>query len=208
MTYPRHRMLRVAPEAWAAMLAETPQDLPPVVREWAERGLPLVARRQACGDVAGSVFLGLPLPPSLGKLRLSFAVPRQAVVSDQPPPLLSQAAEVAPEAWRATIAALVQADAGTRCYGSLAWHWLTGLAYLSSTSDLDLLWQVPDRHAADAKAASLAAIARQAPMSIDGELVTPRGEAVQWSEWLSDAPEVLVKSSQGGQLMARDAVFA
>lgn len=180
----------------------------PLVADWAERGWPLVVRRPVCADLPGSLPVGLPLPPALGKLRLAFLVPQGAVVEHRAPPLLADAAPVAPAPWRATIAALLRHDPRTRCYGSLAWQHLTGLDYLTPSSDLDLLWTVPDRQAADALVTTLAAIDSAAPMRIDGEMVAAQGQAVQWREWASGAGEVLVKSAEGAGLMARDRVFA
>lgn len=204
----RHHMLRVTPQAWPAVLAAVPDHASlPLLRDWADRGWPLIARRAACGDATGHLPVGLPLPPALGKLRIALSVPPEALLSQEPPPLLRDAASVAPAAWHATIAALVEEDADTRCFGSLAWQYLTGLDYLSPTSDLDLLWEADDAFAADAKAARIAAIEIHAPMRLDGELVQAGGNAVQWREWLSDAREVLVKSTQGSRLTARNTVL-
>jgi phosphoribosyl-dephospho-CoA transferase len=102
----------------------------------------------------------------------------------------------------------LEADTSCRCFGSLAWQYLTGLSYLTDTSDLDLL--VECRSSADAMRATalLNDIAERAPMRIDAELVTPCGTAVQWREWLSGNPELLVKSHAGSALIAREALFA
>ena len=165
------------------------------------------ARRAACGDAAGLVPLGLPLPPSLGKQRLAFAVSPDAIVSDTLPPLLADAQRSAPRSWQPTIAAILALAPETRCFGSLAWDYLTGLPYLSATSDLDLIWAVADAAEA-ARLTSLSDIDAAAPMRLDGELVTATGLAIQWREWASDAPELLAKASDGNRLIARAAVFA
>ncbi len=57
-------------------------------------------------------------------------------------------------------------------------------------------------------AGALAGMADAIPMRIDGELVSPAGRAVQWREWHSAAPDLLVKSIEGVQLMARAQMFA
>jgi len=209
MAYPRHTMLRVAPEVWVTMLAQIPQAAElPLVRAWADRGLPLVVRRQGRGDGPGVIGVGLPLPPSLGKLRLALTIPQGAAIAASPPPLLSQVAVAAPAAWQDAVTDLIACDAQMRCFGSLAWQYLTGLAYLSPTSDLDLVCDVGDALAADARAAGIAQVALRAPMTIDGELVGAGGNAVQWREWLSGSREVLVKTRSDGGLMARETVFA
>ncbi|WP_333953285.1 malonate decarboxylase holo-[acyl-carrier-protein] synthase [Sphingomonas aerolata] len=99
-------------------------------------------------------------------------------------------------------------DPDTRCFGSLAWAHLTGLAYLSPGSDLDLLWTVADQRTATARARALLTIGATAPMRIDGELLTPQGHAVQWREWASDAPELLVKAAHANGVTPRASVFA
>jgi len=203
----RHRIVTLDPAHWARVVAAQ-RELPPVVVEWVASGRPLIARRPTCGDGAGGVPLGLPLPPSLGKQRLAFVVPPDAIVADAPPPLLADAATAVPEDWQATIRALVALDPGTRCFGSLAWAWLTGLPYLSATSDLDCLWTVADANAADRRVAAIAGIEADAPIGLDGELLAPTGHAVQWREWASGARELLVKAADGNRVVAREAVLA
>ena len=150
---------------------------------------------------------GLPLPPAWGKGRLSLRVPFDAIVLEAPAPLLSAAAHAAPAAWQGTIAALVGIDPQVRCFGSLAWQHLTGLDYVATTSDLDLLWSVSDARQANALTQRIGRVAQVAPMRIDGELIVPTGSAVQWIEWRTEAGMVLVKSTDGVRLVERDEVF-
>jgi phosphoribosyl-dephospho-CoA transferase len=117
--------------------------------------------------------------------------------------LLAEAAHAAPARWRDCIDACLRLDPRTRVYGSLAWQHLTGLPYLSDTSDLDLLWQLPPASDVDALLAGIATIAREAPMRIDGEVVGAAG-GVQWRELLGDrVDDVLVKASSGILPMSR-----
>ncbi|RZF61114.1 malonate decarboxylase holo-[acyl-carrier-protein] synthase [Sphingomonas populi] len=208
MRLDRHRLVHLDPSRWPDVLAAHPasRDIPEVAG-WAAAGWPLIARRPLCDDKAGFVPLGLPLPPSLGKRRLAFAVPPDAILSDGPPPLLADAAEQAPMEWRQTIAKIVALDPETRCFGSLAWMHLTGLAYLSLTSDLDLLWHVADADDT-ARLAPILEVDITAPMRLDGEFITPSGYAIQWREWMSEASEVLVKTTDGNRMLTRAAVFA
>ncbi|WP_206667853.1 malonate decarboxylase holo-[acyl-carrier-protein] synthase [Sphingomonas glacialis] len=201
-------MVQLDPARWPEILASHPAARGiSEISGWVDAGRPLVARRAACGDGAGLVPLGLPLPPSLGKQRLAFAVAPEAIVSDTPPPLLADALQSAPASWQPTIAAILTLAPETRCFGSLAWGYLTGLPYLSATSDLDLVWPVANAAEA-ARLGALAHIDAAAPMRLDGEFVTPTGFAIQWREWASDAPELLAKASDGNRLIARAAVFA
>lgn len=180
----------------------------PVVSEWIASGHPLIARRRLCSDGEGLVPLGLPLPPARGKQRLAIAVPPEAIRSAGPPPLLVDAGVSAPDAWQPTIAALVALDPETRCFGSLAWAFLTGLSYLSDTSDLDLIWRASSPGDVAALIPALTSIAADAPMRLDGEMITPKGLAIQWREWASDAKELLAKAADGNRLVARGEVFA
>ncbi|MGU3391506.1 malonate decarboxylase holo-[acyl-carrier-protein] synthase [Sphingomonas sp. M1A8_2b] len=209
MRLDRHRLVYLDPARWGEILAAYPTlQAMPIVADWVAAGYPMIARRPICDDVAGLVPLGLPLPPSLGKQRLAVAVPPEAILSDAPPPLLADTARGAPIAWQETIAALIALDPDTRCFGSLAWAHLTGLPYLSETSDLDLVWRVSTADAAARLAAALARIDADAPMRLDGEIVTPTGLAVQWRELASAAPEMLVKAVDGNRMIARTELFA
>lgn len=209
MRFERHRLVYLDPARWDGILATHPAlRAVPTVVDWVAAGHPLIARRAVCDDAARLVPLGLPLPPSLGKQRLAVAVPMDAISSDAPPPLLAEAKRIAPTAWQGTITALVALDPETRCFGSLAWTYLTGLPYLSETSDLDVIWQVATGDDSARLAAALVRIGAAAPMRLDGEIVTPTGLAVQWREFASDAPEVLAKTANGNQMIARTELFA
>ncbi|MCB8877126.1 malonate decarboxylase holo-[acyl-carrier-protein] synthase [Acidisoma silvae] len=202
----RHWMLTPNRNAWAGLLARRP-DLAsePLVAAWAERGFPLVLRRPLEDEPPGEVPLGLPLPPGLGKRRLALTLPERDIVSIQPPPRLAAAAATAPAAWQGTIAALLRLDAGTRCFGSLAWHYLTGLSYLSPASDLDLLWELPAQPSSLLD--GIAAIAGAAPMQIDGEVQGSSG-AAQWRELHASCDHVAVKNDTAVVLMAKGAFLA
>lgn len=205
----RHRLVYLDPARWSEILAAYPAlQAIPIVADWVAAGRPLIARRPICDDAAGLVPLGLPLPPSLGKQRLAVTVPPEAILSDAPPPLLGDTARGAPIAWQETIAALIALDPDTRCFGSLAWAYLTGLPYLSETSDLDLVWHVSTAAAAARLVAALARIDAEAPVRLDGEIVTPAGLAVHWRELASAAPEMLVKAVDGNRMIARTELFA
>ncbi len=205
----RHDLAYVCSEAWPRLLhGQIESETEPDLLTWAALGRPVIFRRRTCSDPMGVVPLGLPLPPDMGRKRLALACPPAAVIRTAPPPHLRDVLRVAPVRWHPAIAALLEADLSCRCFGSLAWQYLTGLSYLTDTSDLDLL--VECRSSADAMRATalLNDIAEHAPMRIDAELVTPCGTAVQWREWLSGNPELLVKSHAGSALIAREALFS
>jgi phosphoribosyl-dephospho-CoA transferase len=208
MLIDRHQIVRLVPGAWPAVVEAHPVlKALPAARDWAAFGRPLIARRTASGDGEGMVPLGLPLPPSLGKQRLVISVPPEWVMASDNPPLLSDAMTVAPAAWKKTIAELVEVDGDVRCFGSLAWEYLTGLRYLSDTSDLDLIWHVSTKDGADGLVVKIAPIEADAPFRIDGEVICPGGLAIQWREWASAAPELLAKAWDGNRLVTRASVL-
>ena len=88
-----------------------------------------------------------------------------------------------------------------RVFGSLAWQALTGLAYLTEQSDLDILLHPGPDTDPLRLAAAIAAIDAAAPMRIDGELVRSDGLAVNWRELNDGARHVLAKSAAGVALI-------
>ena len=204
----RHDLIFVSPVAWRSLL-ETRNDLAdePLAAGWVDRGWPLVARRPAPGEVSG-LPLGLPLPPYLGKKRLSVLMQPQDIISSASPPQLSAAIEVAPETWKRTLRRVVdlaaRQGAEARVFGSLAWRTLTGLDYLTACSDVDVLLPLPPRRDIAGLTAGLAAIEASAPIRFDGELVRDDGAAVNWRELYSGAREVLVKTTRGVALLSAD----
>jgi phosphoribosyl-dephospho-CoA transferase len=198
-------MIFVSPVAWRALL-ETRNDLAaePLVAGWIDRGWPLVARRATPCERSG-IALGLPLPPFAGKRRLPILVRPDDVVSTAPPPPLSVAIGSAPPRWRHALEAVASLASRhgveARIFGSLAWQSLTGLQYLTDSSDLDLLLPLPRHGDPIVLTAGLAAIEATAPMRLDGELVRDDGAGVNWRELHDGAREILVKTTDGVALL-------
>jgi len=154
------------------------------------------------------VPVGVPLP---GRGRVGLVIPPSgAALPPSFPPSLRATAGVADRSWRATIDALlavgVRSGVEPSAFGSLLWQHLTGLAYLSPHSDLDVLW--PIRKGLDVLSLvfSIAAVQRNAPLRIDGEVIFPDGSAVNWRElWnvrcASGQGVVLAKTMEGVQLL-------
>jgi phosphoribosyl-dephospho-CoA transferase len=208
----RHDLIFVSPVAWHSLL-KTRDDLfeEPLVVDWAGRGWPLIARRTMPGDTVG-VALGLPLPPFAGKRRLSFLMHPDDIVSTAPPLELSATINVAPESWRHTLDQVADLASRygveARVFGSLAWQTLTGLTYLTASSDLDIL--LPIRRSSDLAqlTTDLATIEAAAPMRLDGELVRDDGVGVNWREIHAGAREVLVKSTGDVALLDTNLFFS
>jgi phosphoribosyl-dephospho-CoA transferase len=207
----RHDLLHVAPDVWAAALASRPPfaDLP-LLAEWADRGWPVIVRRRGETDDRHLVPVGVPLPPAAGKRRVALLIPPDGILQRSLPPSLHATAKVADPGWRSTIDALVAVGARSgvepASYGSLLWQHLTGLAYLSPHSDLDVIWPIPTNFDVNSLVRSIAEIQHDAPLRIDGEIIFPDGSAVNWRElWNAhqapDRATVLAKTMEGVRLL-------
>ncbi|MFQ3453041.1 malonate decarboxylase holo-[acyl-carrier-protein] synthase [Bradyrhizobium sp. UFLA01-814] len=196
--FARHTMLKVSSAGWTTVMDRYPELADePIIEGWTRADRPLIVRRPACSDPTGMIPLGLPLPPSHGKRRIAVAIAPGDIVASAPPPLLADAAAAAPAHWRETIDLLLQLVPETRTFGSLAWQHITGLPYLSDSSDLDLLWPLSSAKQAKTLPSDIARIADQAPMRLDGEILGAAG-GVQWRELTaSNEHEVLVKGPTG-----------
>lgn len=208
--YPRQSLVWVRPDAWRALMASRP-DLAalPRVATWALQGHPLIVRREGNEQAQGTddrVPLGLPLPPAEGGQRIFLHMPRTAIVTQGPCPLLRDLLNAAPAAWLPSLRNVLdcaQAHAAqVRVFGSLAWQHLTGLPYLSPRSDVDLLWRLPSnveriRPWLD----ELAMLDAAAPMRLDGELLRADGAGVNWRELHGGAATVLLKAPREARLL-------
>ena len=201
----RHDLIFVSPVAWRSLLQRR-DDLAkePLVVNWVDRGRPLIARRAVSGEADG-VPLGLPLPPFAGKRRLSVVMQFDDIASTVSPPQLRIVVDVAPLPWRQTLDKVVTLASRhrvqARIFGSLAWKTLTGLDYLTDTSDLDLLLPIHCGSDVVRLTADLAAIEATAPMRLDGELIRDDGAGVNWREFHTGARQLLVKTTDGVALL-------
>ncbi len=190
------------------------QDLP-LLQDWARQGWPAIIRRRIPGDEPGTIPAALPLPPCYGKRRVGFSLACDTKIAAIPPVTLTEAAIVAPAAWRPAISALLalghELGITPRVFGALLWQHMTGLAYLTARSDLDLLWRVHTEANATRLLAGLLRIDSMSPVRIDGELELPDGTAVNWRELAAcGAPSqacVLVKSMDLVTIRRADRLF-
>ncbi len=215
MALRRHDLLRPGPAAWDAVLRRRPGLASvPLVADWAERGWPVIVRRRMSGDGADDVPAALPLPPSHGKQRIALSFPSGASMTALPPVLLRDAAPAAPAAWQPVIAALVGFSGGAAMapcvFGALLWEHATSLPYLTATSDLDLLWHVPDEAAAGSLIRMLLGLDASGIVRLDGEAVLPDGAGVNWRELAQaggPASTVLAKTMHGVEARPRSGLF-
>jgi len=178
-----------------------------LVARWSKMRWPTIRCRALPGEANG-IAVGLPLPPSAGKRRISLLVDSDHVTSVARPPLLQQARAYAPRNWWPTLDrldALARRHAvQARVFGSLAWQSLTGLDYVTDRSDLDVLFEFRGETDIDRFVADVAAIENEAPMRIDGELMRADGAAVNWRELHGGGSELLVKSIESVILLGRN----
>jgi phosphoribosyl-dephospho-CoA transferase len=193
---------------WRAYLAE---PLAPgsedFLEAWRSRNLPFVVARSQKEDPPDSVRLGLSLP---NRRRIGLHLRADAVLRAAPPPVLASAIPFAPPSWRGPMERL---DAATtaigslaRVYGSLAWRFYSGDAYIQSDSDVDLLFAPTGWPQAEALLDVLVQLPE--PPSWDGEFLLPDGWAVAWRELARRPPTVLLKGHRGLELRKRKEVFA
>lgn len=201
-------------EAWRRSVRGpvAPRDLG-ALEEWFARGRPAVACRRTapCGD---AIALGIALPARCEegeKRRVALLLDPAAVARVGPPVALRDAVGSAPAAWRERLLSLDRAGrAGgvlLRVYGSLAWQHLSGVAYVTARSDVDLLakpgtavelrWVLELLRAREADAAP----------RLDGEVVLAGGRAVAWRELVAGGARILVKSGAAVALEPRGTVL-
>ena len=163
---------------------------------WHAAGHPFVVCRNVTGDPSRSV-LGCSLPrPEAKPARANGWVSADALVAAAQPPEIADVAEAAPRAYQRPLRELAGCAGAPRVYGSFAWHYLTGTSYVSSESDIDLLWAARTRRDVAAIGERLARWEQRHGLRADGEIVGAHG-AVAWREaaaavW-AGAGHVLVK---------------
>ncbi|MBB2199155.1 malonate decarboxylase holo-[acyl-carrier-protein] synthase [Gluconacetobacter sp. 1c LMG 22058] len=205
----RHALFVVEPSAWDSVAHAHPV---PEVRTWSKHGRPLICRRPLPSE-SGGIALGLPLPPTLGKQRLSFLFPADVLKPYEGSSHLSlhAACPALDDARREDLARILsigrQYGLAPCVIGSLLWAGITGLPYLSDRSDIDLIWHVtPGRSDVIGLLETLRDQERTFSMPLDGEVIFPGDRAVQWRELLHalSAPrgaDVMVKSLHSISLM-------
>ncbi|MDQ6683739.1 MAG: malonate decarboxylase holo-[acyl-carrier-protein] synthase [Pseudomonadota bacterium] len=188
-TLRRHQLVRPSAEGWRQAIdqhddAGARQSL----LHWSAHDLPVVVCTQGSGGLQGGcVALGLPTPPDWGRQRIRLSIdPAQLRCEVAEFPRWESCREALPlsHAARALLDRALDADAGdSRVYGSFGWQQLTGLQYVNSGSDIDLLLEPRDPAHADRLASALFEADTGRPR-LDGELCFHSGSDIAWREWL------------------------
>lgn len=212
-TLPRHRWVHVAATAHdviAAFCADRTQRN--TVLAWLGRGFPLVSRGRQAPDAGLEHPLGLCLLSGRAPRRIALGVPSSGILSVDPTAPLHEVASVLPREMADVARQLSERGRAlgfeVRAFGSAAWQWRTGDAYLHDDSDLDILAAPPTAAALAQWLPELARLNAVSPMRIDGEIEFPNGDAVSWRDLAKAPAEVLVKSSGGARLDTTPRVWA
>lgn len=172
------------------------------VEAWRKAGRPLVSARSD-GLSADRLRLGLTLPGTGERRRVSLTAACADVERSTPPPPLASLLDALPAAHRPSLHAFAERCTGfgitPRVYGSLLWQSLSGKPCLRDDSDLDLLFDLED----PAPLPALLALLRHADgaLRLDGE-IRCGAHAVAWRELAaaldgSSPRRVLAKSDDG-----------
>lgn len=181
----RHDLVYLQPDAVFATPCSEPGDAYwQAARQWIDDGRPLVAARQSADGECR--LLGLSLPTTLQRKRLSLSVDRKTIAAIRPPLAITDCLSRLP-AGQATVLARLAAQAAAcsarlGVYGSLAWEVLSGESYRHADSDIDLICDIEQVGQFAALLPALQQAAVELPCRLDGELRFPGGHAAAWRE--------------------------
>jgi len=233
----RHDLVWLTRAGWQAALAADPareavfsswqrEEWPVVVRRHEPPGVPNSGSGSSAGSAPGNeagneannepareVCLGIALPPDADgvKQRIGLRAALEHIERSTSPLTLKAARPALSAQWRPGYTELQRLAAGLdlRVFGSLAWQALTGLPYLSESSDIDILFRPVSQQQLGAGLALLAGPGHGLPL--DGEIMFPSGQAVSWKEWNAAGvakARVLVKEIGGVHLADPEALLA
>lgn len=179
-----------------------------LVAQWIAAGRPFVVARQpsAVRETRQTLRVGLALPPQAGKVRIAIDVAANTVARIEPPAALRSVVVRMTDDWRPALSSLqnrsTDAAIELRVFGSVAWQALTGLRYVTSSSDLDVLWKPGSRSQLARGMSLLASWERASGIRLDGEILFGGDSAVALREWRvrHRSARVLVKTLFGATL--------
>lgn len=182
-----------------------------IARAWFAADQPAVVGRRLSQTPSGYVRLGIPLPPSRGKLRIAVEVPCESIRQSCQPPTLDAVIDTVPEQWQSPLRKLameaLENELQFQVYGSVAWQYLTGENYVTAQSDIDLLWRADSLEEVSKGLEMLLRWESSSGLKADGELLFGDGYAIAWRELLTTSREVLVKSRSSVELKPRSGLL-
>ena len=183
----RHNRVWLSVDGWKRACKTVPPEHAKELMRWAENDWPAVVRRSdpECGK--NILCLGLTPPPDQhtgAKVRIPFSVCTEDVVRFGAPLAIIRAESALPLAWHSVFSELSDAATSSRLefrvYGSAAMQAITGLPYLTASSDIDLLFYPLTNAQLHQGLNLLNLYAKRLPL--DGEIVFPSGRAAAWKE--------------------------
>lgn len=169
-----------------------------IAHAWFAADRPAVVGRRSSQTSSDHVRLGIPLPPSRGKLRIAVEVPYESIRQSRQPPTLHEVIDSVPQQWQSPLRQLAMEASEHKLqfqvYGSVAWQYLTGENYVTAQSDIDLLWSACSREDVSKGLEILLRWENSTGLKADGELLFSDGSAIAWRELLTASRKVLVKS--------------
>jgi len=186
-------------------------------REWIAKGLPLVVARQPQQQDTDltHVAVGLTLPPPATRQRVSLSVPAAAILRQSGPLALTQAHDAVDRRCQELIQRILTICGDTKVtpyvYGSVLWQTVSGSAYMTESSDLDVLFvcnKTSNMHCL----LDLLETCEGSKPRLDGELAAPSGWAAAWREVAAAGRAggpgtVLAKSTYEVRLLRLDEFF-
>jgi phosphoribosyl-dephospho-CoA transferase len=204
--YSRHDLVWLTPDGWQSALAQAKPAERPALERWQREDWPAIVRRRDADAPPSVVSVGVALPPEREtgiKPRIALRIDASGISRHTPALPVARVAISAPPQWRPALHTLAgdAHELGLRVYGSLALQSVTGLPYLTASSDIDLLFAPGTPAQLDQGVEVLTAACAHLPL--DGEVVFPNGDAVAWKEWRDAGgagAKVLVKSQYAVRL--------
>jgi phosphoribosyl-dephospho-CoA transferase len=178
--------------------SETPQNDRVCLRNWLGRGRPLIIRRPCRSEDGKSVYVGLSLPPNPVKRRLAFRLPFSSLANVVEPPLWTECAEASPESSEMAgpiLSVIEAANLTLQTFGSYAWQHFTGLSYVTSNSDIDLI--VPINRREDwQRFRELMSEAQKKDQRVDLEIMLNGDASFNWREFEAPGTRLLFKGNR------------
>ena len=169
-----------------------------IAHAWFAADRPAIVCRRSTQTSSDHVRLGIPLPPSRGKVRIAVEVPYESIRQSRQPPTLQEVIDSVPQQWQSPLRQLTREALANKLqfqvYGSVAWQYLTGENYVTAQSDIDLLWRAYSQEDISKGLEILLHWENSSGLKADGELLFSDGSAMAWRELLTTSRKVMVKS--------------
>ena len=177
---------------------ETPLNDVVSLRNWLGRGRPVIIRRPCRSEDGKSVYVGLSLPPDPVKRRVAFRLPFSSLANVVEPPLWTECAEAFPESFgmASPILSVIEAvKLPLQTFGSYAWQHHTGLSYVTSNSDIDLI--VPINRREDwQRFRQLMSETQKTDHRVDLEVILNGDASFNWREFETPGTRLLFKGNR------------